>query len=79
MTQVSKIGRPTRRSDWLLLAVTTLHNISYVITTTLEGAVMLVENHGRHRDETEMAWQELSHDLETFTEDDDASRRLPEA
>lgn len=73
------LGRPTRPSDWLLLAAMTFHNFSYVITNALEGAVTLVDNHVRHRDESEIAWQEFTLDLETITEDTDASRRLPEA
>jgi hypothetical protein len=78
MAKERGIGRPTRPSDWLLLTTMTLHNFSYVVTTMLEGAVTLVENHVRHRDDVETAWQNLTIDLETM-EDTDASRRLPEA
>lgn len=66
-----KLGRPTRPLDWVLLAVTTLHNLSYVITTTIEGAVTLVDNQIRHRDDAEIAWQEFTIDLETLDSKED--------
>lgn len=61
-----KMSRPTRPSDWLLLMVTTIHNISYVVTTSLEGAVTLVDNSIRHRDDTEVALEQFTLDLETL-------------
>jgi hypothetical protein len=76
---IRQMGRPTRRLDWLLVAATTVHNLSYVITNMLDNCVTLIDNQLRHQDDREIAWQELTIDLETFTEDTDASRRLPEA
>lgn len=60
------MSRPTRRSDWMLLLVTSIHNLSYVLTNALEGAVTLVDNHIRHKDDAELAWQEFTLDLETL-------------
>lgn len=61
-----KMGRPTRPLDWVLWFFVSLHNMFYVITNTIDGAVTLIDNQIRHQDDAEIAWQEFTIDLETL-------------
>lgn len=65
---IKKLGRPTRPLDWVLWSVVALHNFLYVITNTIDGAVSLIDNHIKHRDDTELALEQFTLDMETLEE-----------
>lgn len=69
--RIQKMSRPTRPSDWLLWSVATLHNMFYVATTALDGAVALIDNSIKHRDDTDEALEQFHLDLETLDSKED--------
>jgi hypothetical protein len=64
-----RIPRPVRRTDFLVIIVGFLYNLTQVVETFMSEIYELSIYHANHETKVNKAWEDMATDLETLEED----------
>ena len=64
-----RIPRPVRRTDFLVIIIGFLYNLTQVVETFMSEVYELSIYHANHQTKVNKAWEDMANDLETLEED----------
>jgi hypothetical protein len=64
-----RIPRPVRRTDFLVIIVGFLYNLTQTVETFMSEIYELSIYHANHETKVNKAWEDMATDLETLEED----------
>jgi len=64
-----RIPRPVRRTDFLVIIIGFLYNLTQTVETFMSEIYELSIYHANHQTKVNKAWEDMANDLETLEED----------
>ena len=64
-----RIPRPVRRTDFLVIIIGFLYNLTQTVETFMSEVYELSIYHANHQTKVNKAWEDMANDLETLEED----------
>lgn len=69
MNDNDRIPRPVRRTDFLVIIIGFLYNLTQTVETFMSEVYELSIYHANHQTKVNKAWEDMANDLETLEED----------